>query len=88
MNTLDGNVIVFRPETRTGELQLALGIGNGARAAARCLVGVFDGSVELSGTATALSGVAQELNEMSGRCEDLATRLEHCLSLRRRMADL
>lgn len=88
MNTLDGNVIAFRPEAKTGELQLALTIGNGARAAARCLGDAVDGSAELSRSGKALSGVARELSEISDRCEDLATRLEHCLSLRRQMADL
>lgn len=88
MSTLDGNVIALRPETKTGELQLALSIGNGARAAARCLGCAVDGSAGLSGSGGALSGVAPELNEISGRCQDLAVRLEYCLSLRRQMAEL
>jgi len=88
MNTLDGNVIVFHPEATSGELQLALSIGNGARAAARCLGSAFAASAELSGSGKALDGMASDLDGIAGRCQDLAARLEHCLSLRRRMTDL
>jgi hypothetical protein len=88
MNTLDGNVIAFRPESGTGELYLALSIGNGARAATRCLGNALDGVTELTGSGKAMDGMASELAEIADRCADLATRLEHCLSLRRQMADL